>query len=77
VITTTYTNCQWIGAGEGCEHDTEPGRAYCEHHLWRVYEPGSATARRHKDIRTAAAVHTWESLFNEAVEELISEGMDL
>ncbi len=73
MISPTYTNCQWIGEGEGCEHDTVPGRAYCEQHLWRVYEHGSANSRRHKDIRTAASVHTWESLFNEAVEELINE----
>jgi hypothetical protein len=74
---TTFMNCQWIGEGECCNHDTIEGRAYCEQHLWRVYQQGSARARRKKDIRVAASVHTWESLFNEAVEELVLEGFDL
>lgn len=73
----TYTQCQWIGEGEGCNHDPVDGRAYCEQHLWLVYEQGSSRARRKKDIRVAASVHTWESLFNEAVEELVLEGFDL
>lgn len=66
--------CSWIGNGEGCNHTVVDGRSYCEHHLWRVYQKGTHLSKRKKDIRTAATVHLWESIFNEAVEELIEEG---
>jgi hypothetical protein len=45
--------------------------------LWKVYQKGTARARRKKDERVAAAVWDLESAFNEAVEELINEGFDL
>lgn len=67
--------CTWIGEGEGCEHPTVPGRSYCEHHIWRVYQQGTALGRRKKDIRVANSVFDWQSLLNEAVEELIDEGV--
>ena len=68
--------CQWIGKGEGCSHDVVLGRSYCENHLWRVYAKGTHLSKRKKDIRVATTVHFWESLFNEAVEELEAEGVD-
>ncbi len=68
------TKCTWIGEGEGCSHTVVDGRSYCEQHLWRVYQKGTALGRRKKDIRVADNVHTLESLLNEAVEELIEEG---
>lgn len=68
------TTCMWIGAGEGCKHTTVEGRSYCEEHLWRVYQKGTHLSKRKKDIRISNDVRTWESIFNEAVEELIEEG---
>ena len=74
------TECQYIGADADytrleptCCQPPVAGRAYCELHLWRVYQQGTAV-RRKKDQRTADTVHLWESLFNEAVEELENEG---
>lgn len=76
----THTACQWIGTTEPyarlestCCTATVQGRAYCEEHLWRVYQKGTAVHRR-KDTRVANDIRTWESLFNEAVEELEQEG---
>ncbi len=78
---TQVSTCQWIGTELGytrlqptCCAPTVAGRSYCEEHLWQVYKQGSATARRKKDIRVANDVRMWESLFNEAVEELVDEG---
>lgn len=68
--------CKWIGKhNEGCNHKAVEGRSYCEHHIWQVYQKGTSLSKRKKDIRTAYTVHFWESLFNEAVEELEAEGM--
>lgn len=66
--------CSWIGSGEGCNHFTVGDRSYCEEHLWRVYQKGTHLSKRQKDIRVATTVHFWESLMNEAVEELEAEG---
>ena len=75
---TTMT-CQYIG-GEGhkptCTHPALEGHSYCAEHLAIVYQKGTARARRHKDIRVAAAVWDLESEFNAAVEELVLEGYD-
>lgn len=73
----TYTKCQWIGDGECCNGQPQASQAYCHTHMQQVYQSGSAYGRRRKDIRTASHVHTWESLMNEAVEELIAEGFEL
>ena len=67
--------CTWIGEGERCSEPTVPNRSYCEHHVWRVYQKGTNLAKRRKDLRTANSVRMWENLFNEAVEELIDEGV--
>ena len=70
-----HTECQWIGQGERCSHKVVEGRSYCEDHIWLVYQKGTALRRRHKDIRVADTIRTWESLVNEAVEELENEGV--
>jgi len=49
---------------------------YCEEHYALMYQKGSALRKRHKDQRRANAVRLIESLFNEAVAELESEGFD-
>ena len=71
------TGCQYIGNSTGlqptCCNTALKGRAYCEDHLWTVYQKGTAVHRR-KDTRIASDVRVWESLFNEAVEELMAEG---
>lgn len=66
--------CTWIGEGEGCSHEVVDGRNYCEEHLWRVYQKGTVLGNRKKDLKTVDHVRTIEQLFNEAVEELESEG---
>ena len=74
--------CQWFGPDSEyprlrptCCQPTVPGRSYCEEHLWRVYQQGTALRRRRRDIETAEAVHHWVSLINEAVAELEDEGV--
>lgn len=68
------SKCTWIGEGEGCDRPVHM-RSYCEHHYPRIYARGTAVRRR-KDKRTADQVHLWESLFNEALEELEAEGFE-
>ena len=75
---TTHT-CQYIGeqgTQPTCTHAALEGRSYCIEHLAIVYKAGTARAKRHKDIRVAAAVWDLESEFNAAVEELVLEGYD-
>lgn len=67
--------CEWIGHGEGCNEPRVPGRSYCEHHLWRVYQPGTALRKRKKDIKRAALYRDIESELNKAIEELTEEGV--
>lgn len=76
-MTNNNKKCEWIGEGEGCAEVPVSRRSYCEEHLWRVHQKGTATAKRKKDMRVANAVWELESLVNEAVEELIQEGLDL
>lgn len=66
--------CQWLGQGECCDQPAVRGRSYCEHHVWRIYQQGTAVRRR-RDTQRADNVHLWESLINEAVEELEAEGL--
>ena len=69
------SKCQWIGNGEGCNHTAMKDRSYCEDHIWIVYQKGTALRKRHKDIRVAENIHQWDSLINEAVQELEAEGV--
>ena len=75
---TVITECQWIGNSPRlqptCCASVVAGRSYCELHLWSVYQQGTALGRRKKDLRVADSVHLWESLMNEAIEELEAEG---
>ena len=68
--------CQWIGQGEGCTALAQAGRSYCTEHLWLVYQQGTALGRRRKDLRTVESVRTWQTLMDEAVQELEEEGYD-
>lgn len=70
------STCTWIGNGEGCTKHSIDGRSYCEDHVWRVYQKGTHLSKRKKDTRVAMTVHFWESLMNEAIEELEAEGWD-
>ncbi len=74
--TVTATKCQWIGEGELCSHTALEGSSYCAEHYARVYQKGTARAKRKKDIRVANTVWDLESEFNAAVQELIEEGYD-
>lgn len=69
--------CTWIGQGEGCSHTAVKDRSYCEEHLWLVYRKGTALGRRKKDLKVVDSVRTWQTLFEEAVEELEAEGFDI
>ena len=66
--------CTWIGKNEFCTQPSVDHRSYCEDHLWKIYQKGTHLSRRKKDIQVAMTVHFWEDLFNQAVEELESEG---
>ena len=50
---------------------------YCAEHYARMYVKGSALRKRKKDIARAQQLRDLESLFNEAVAELESEGYNL
>ena len=76
--------CQWIGA----EQDPEQARVtycgcrelvrdtvYCTQHHPQMYQKGTALRKRKKDIRRADQCRDLVSLFNEAVEELVNEGI--
>jgi len=70
----TELTCEWIGEGELCTEPVVLGRSYCECHLWRVYQKGTQLGRRRKDQRTANDVFMWQSLMDEALQELELEG---
>lgn len=71
------TTCTWIGANnEGCKDTALAGKSYCLHHYSQVYQAGTAMAKRKKDLRVAASVWNIQDAFNEAVQELESEGYD-
>jgi len=76
---TAVDQCQYIG-GNGftlsCKNFTVPGKSYCEEHIHIVYQKGSATRNRHKDIRQAEKVRLVESLMNEAIAQLEEGGFD-
>jgi hypothetical protein len=60
-----------------CGCATVEGRSYCEEHLWVVYQKGSNLRTRHKDRRIADTVWNIQDAFNEAIEQLESEGYNL
>jgi hypothetical protein len=76
---TISNQCQYIGANGftmSCNKPAVPGKSYCEDHVHIVYQKGSATRKRHKDIAQAEKVRLVESLMNEAIAQLEEEGFD-
>lgn len=79
----TVNLCTYIGPDANpqrmmptCCKPSVDGRSYCEEHMAIVYQKGTARRKRHKEIRVVDDIRLWESLFNEAVEQLEAEGMD-
>jgi len=73
------TQCQYIGANgfkASCSNPAIPGKSYCQDHVHLVYQKGTATRRRHKDIRQLEKVRLVESLMNEAIAQLEEEGFE-
>jgi len=68
------SKCEWIGQGERCSKEAVNGRSYCEDHVWLVYQQGTAVHRR-KDKRRAENVFELQSLLDQAIAELESEGV--
>ena len=68
--------CQWLGPNptECGSKDLVDGAVYCKEHHPLMYQKGTALRKRHKDKRKAIQQWDLESLFNEAVEELVNEG---
>jgi len=67
------SKCEWIGDGQGCTNQAVKDRSYCEDHLWLVYQKGTSVRRR-KDKRVAESVFELESLLDQAIDELETEG---
>jgi hypothetical protein len=66
--------CLWIGEDEYCNNAEVPGRSYCEHHIWQVYQKGTALGKRKKDLRIVDRVRQLEQLMDEALQEMEAEG---
>ena len=73
------TGCQWVGAEQdpqrgplvfcGCT-PLWPGRSYCEEHVWRVYQKGTAVgvSRKNKAIeKELAELKRLEEIANDEV----------
>jgi len=75
------TTCTYIGPNPHrqlptCTQPAVEARSYCLEHMAIVYQKGTARRKRHKEIRQVEDIRQWESLINEAVEQLESEGVD-
>ena len=68
--------CTYIGTGQGCTQHAQAGSSYCAEHYALVYKVGSGRVRK-KDNRQANRVRLVESLFQEAIDQLIAEGFDV
>ena len=71
--------CEWIEpypleSTAGCRDSQLTGCLYCEAHMDRMGQKGTALRRRHKDIRLAQTVQDIDSLFNDVIAELEAEG---
>jgi len=65
--------CEWFGPTNcGCDRTAIPSTAYCEQHLHRVYQQGSALRRRAGDQRLAS----WLVSLETADAELDVEAQD-
>jgi hypothetical protein len=74
------SQCEWIEpypleSTQRCGDRQLAGCLYCEPHLARVGQKGTALRRRHKDIRLAQTVQSIDSLFNDVVAELEAAGL--
>lgn len=76
--------CQWIGSDQDpraaqityCGNkDLVDSTCYCTEHNPLMRRAGTALRKRAKDKRKAIQQWDLESLFNEAVEELVNEGV--
>ena len=72
----TAHTCTYIGTGKGCTALAINGSSYCEEHYAMVYKVGSGRVRK-KDTRQADRVRMVEQLFQEAIDQLITEGFDV
>jgi hypothetical protein len=68
--------CTYIGTGSGCTAQALEGTSYCAEHYALVYKVGSGKQRK-KDTRQADRVRLVETLFQEAIDQLIIEGFDV
>lgn len=66
--------CQWIGTGQGCEQTSIKDRSYCQDHVWRVYQKGTALGQRKKDQQRALLIWDLTGEINQALAELEAEG---
>lgn len=75
---TTASTCTYIGTGHtgSCTAQAVNGTSYCAEHYALVYKVGSGRQRK-KDTRQAARVRLVEQLFQEAIDQLITEGFDV
>ena len=75
-MNTLQHTCTYIGTGAGCSAPAMNGSSYCAEHYAMVYKVGSGRVRK-KDNRQANRVRLVESLFQEAIDQLIAEGFDV
>ena len=70
--------CSWIGPVGLKPTCCQPAvlASYCAEHYSQVYAKGTRLGRRVRDMRRAEELRQLVSLFNEAVEELESQGFD-
>ena len=68
------SKCEWIGQGERCSKEAVKDRSYCQDHVWLVYQQGTSVRRR-KDKQRADIVFELQSLLDQAIAELESEGV--
>lgn len=66
-------SCQWIGEGDGCDKPSVGSRSYCDQHVWRVYDQGTALRARKKDQRRAEEVWQLISEIDSIAAELEDE----
>ena len=74
----TAHTCTYIGAGHtgSCTALALEGTSYCAEHYALVYKVGSGKVRK-KDTRQANRVRLVETLFQEAIDQLVLEGFDV
>jgi hypothetical protein len=74
--------CKWIGPEQDpyirllsfCGKECVPYRSYCNEHIFKIYQEGTAQHRR-RATYNQANIEYWEDLFESVVVELESEGL--